>query len=544
MSTNASANASAPQPAAPPDLGFKKKPPGHKSTSLAGKPGGIWWLLQAELRLYWRRGKLTPKTGLFIIAFFMVFWSGITYVAFSRFAPDVPPPPYTGDIAGLALAAVMLVIAFVASVMISSAIIGSVEVIYTRNDLDLLLSSPLSAWRILIVRASAIAIGALPLYAGFLGPPMLWMAIFSSPLWLSSIVFLVTLAFGATGVALLVVTALFRLIGARNTRVLAQVLSALIGAAVFLTFQYFNLTARRTGPMTPEQVEALIKQYHIDPASWWLFPARSMVGDIGATLVWTVLAGGIFILGVYLFSRRFVSDAAAASAMGRKRKASDSRVAEVRGGVISSIVRKELRLLVRDPVLLSQIGLQLVYFVPLAFVLLRPGANFSLTPPAFAPALTLLTSALCGALIWITVSAEDAPDLIASAPISTRTIERGKLASAIGPVLALVAIPLLALIIRDWWAGLWATGGVLFAATASSLIGLWRRTPGSRKDFVRRRQGGSAVTMFGQTFVALLSAGAVGAGAYGLPWIAILPAIFALAILGALYKPTPRSAAA
>ena len=67
-----------------------------------------------------------------------------------------------------------------------------------------------------------------------LGPPLLWMAVFSSPLWLSALVVLASLAFAATGIALLIVTGLFRLIGPKRTRVLAQVISALAGAAVFL----------------------------------------------------------------------------------------------------------------------------------------------------------------------------------------------------------------------------------------------------------------------------------------------------------------------
>jgi len=40
------------------------------------------------------------------------------------------------------------------------AILAAVEAIYTRNDLDLLLSSPISAWRILVVRSSAMILSA------------------------------------------------------------------------------------------------------------------------------------------------------------------------------------------------------------------------------------------------------------------------------------------------------------------------------------------------------------------------------------------------
>jgi ABC-2 type transport system permease protein len=520
-----------------------KKPAPTRSIPMTGKPGGILWLMGHELRLYWRRGKMRPRSGLILLGLLLGIWTLATFAVFYRIGPVIPPPPFDdGPGAGLALAGVSLVIAFIGSVMMSGAILGSVEAIYTRNDLDLLLSSPLSPWRVLAVRASAIAIGALPLYAGLLGPPLFWLAVFSSPLWLSSIVFLATLAFAATGLALLIVTALFRLIGPKNTRVLAQILSAVAGAAVFLAFQYFNIAGRDAGPMTQEQAMALVAQWNIDPHVWWLFPARAMTGDLPATFLWLVVAAGIFPLGVYLFSRSFVSDAAAAAAMGRRRRASDDRVAAVRGGVMRSVMRKEFRLLVRDPLLLSQIGLQLIYLLPLGFILLNPGNGFQLTPAAFAPALTLLSSALCGSLIWITVSAEDAPDLISSAPVAARHIDRAKLLAAILPVWAVMAIPLIALGLRSPWAGGWALGGVLIASVSSSLIGLWRRNPGSRRDFVRRRQGASVMTGLGQTFVALGLAAAAGFGAYDVPLMAIIPAIIALAILGALHRPPPAAA--
>ena len=125
----------------------------------------------------------------------------LAHVAHALFDPHIPPPPFLdgpGD--GLALTIIGVVIAFIGSVMTSGAILAAVEAIYTRNDLDLLLSSPISPWRVLVVRTSAIAVGALPLYAGMLGPPLLWMAVFSSPLWLSALGVLASLAFAATAV--------------------------------------------------------------------------------------------------------------------------------------------------------------------------------------------------------------------------------------------------------------------------------------------------------------------------------------------------------
>lgn len=114
--------------------------------------------------------------------------------------------------------------------------------------------------------------------------------------------------------------------------------------------------------------------------------------------------------------------------------------------------------------------------------------------------------------------------------------------SAIAPVLLLMTLPLIALYVRDPWVGAWTTGGVVLNATAAALIGVWRRTQASRKDFVRRRQSGSLITSLGKAFVGLGLTATTAAGAYGYPWLALIPAIIVLAILGALYKPTPRFA--
>jgi hypothetical protein len=95
---------------------------------------------------------------------------------------------------------------------------------------------------------------------------------------------------------------------------------------------------------------------------------------------------------------------------------------------------------------------------------------------------------------------------------------------------------------REPWAGAWSAGGVLCASTSAALIGLWRRAPGSRRDFVRRRAKGSLMSGLGQAFVAISIAGAAGLGAHGLPWLALIPAILGAAVLGVLQKPTPSYA--
>src|ERR1700759_2547168 len=140
-------------------------------SSLVGRPGSALWLMGAELRLYWRRGRMRPKSGLIALGIILAAWLTLSFFLFRAIGPSIPPPPLGHDpVDGLALAGVSVAAFFIASVMVSQAILGAVEAIYTRNDLDLLLSSPLSPWTVLVVRSAAIAIGALPLYAGLLGP--------------------------------------------------------------------------------------------------------------------------------------------------------------------------------------------------------------------------------------------------------------------------------------------------------------------------------------------------------------------------------------
>ena len=499
-----------------------------------------------ELRLFWRRGKMRPKSGLILIGLMLGGWLLLSFFMFQKIGPLIPPPPFlsgAGRWAGAGGDRHCDRLHRVGDDVGRDPRCGGCDLHAQRSRPVAVLAG------VAVARAGGAVVAPsrwarLPLYAGLLGPPLIWMAVFSSPLWLSAIVVLATLAFAATGLALLIVTGLFRLIGPRNTRVLAQIISAVAGAAVFLSFQYFNISSRGAGSMGEQEMAAMIANLNLDPQAWWMFPARAFTGDIPSTLLWLLAVALLFPLGVYVFSRSFVADAAAASAMGQKKRVADVRVANVHGGVMQSVVRKEFRLLARDPLLLSQIGLQLIYFIPLAFILIRPDRGISLTEAAFAPALTLLAGTLAGSLTWITVSAEDAPDLLASAPVSAKMVDRAKFTAAVAPVLMLMAIPVVILLARDAWAGAWTAGGVIASAISAALIGLWRRAPGSRREFVRRRSKGTLMAGLGQAMVAMGITATAGLGAYGLPWLAILPAIVAAAMLGALYKPTPSTASA
>ena len=354
------------------------------------------------------------------------------------------------------------------------------------------------------------------------------------------------LALLTTAGGLVLTLLLFATVGPRATRVISQVMGALIGASLILVFQAPNYIpgADRTAAM--RRLVNTVRTLDLPSDSPWLVPARALLGDVDALAAWLIASVLAFALAVAWFSLRYAKDAAAAVAAAPKRRKSE-RVRGFRGGVTASLLRKEWRLLRRDPVLLSQILLQLIYLVPMLFYLVRDLGD-SAASAAFlgvvGGAVSVIGASLAASLVWITVSAEDAPDLVAAAPLSRARIERAKLLGAVTPVLLVIAGASALLAAKSPTAALWTFVGGVCAAISAGLVGLWHQEPGSRRDF-RRRPRASWTAQLGQGFVGLGWASATGICASGLPpLLALIPALIALGLLLALHESRRNPAAA
>jgi len=51
------------------------------------KPGSIPWLMAHELRLFWRRGKMRPKSGLILIGLILGGWLLLSFFLFQKIGP-------------------------------------------------------------------------------------------------------------------------------------------------------------------------------------------------------------------------------------------------------------------------------------------------------------------------------------------------------------------------------------------------------------------------------------------------------------------------
>jgi ABC-2 type transport system permease protein len=284
---------------------------------------------------------------------------------------------------------------------------------------------------------------------------------------------------------MLLTLAMVRLLGARKTRVIAQVVAAIAGALLFLLSQAYNMVSHSSDPGAGSRLTRRVAESSLlGPDSLLWLPGRAALGEALPLLVVVLLAAGAFMLTVGRTHRFFVHGLQQAAGMGpvRARPRGPLRV-RVRRSLFDTIVIKEWRLIWRDPHLISQVLLQLVYLLPL-FVLVLRGAD---TPgPAIGAGLTLLCSSLSSSLAWIVISGEDAPDLLWSAPASRHAIRMGKLAASVMPPLALVAVPLLWLVVRTPVTGLMVCFTVTAAVFGAALIVLWVGRPAPRSDFRAR----------------------------------------------------------
>ncbi|MGH8856264.1 MAG: putative ABC transporter permease subunit, partial [Telluria sp.] len=215
----------------------------------------------------------------------------------------------------------------------------------------------------------------------------------------------------------------------------------------------------------------------------WL-PGRALLGEVLPLLGIVALAAAAFAFTAGRTHRFFVH--------GLQQAASSGRAARLPAGgmrfrfgrsLFATVLFKEWRLVARDPHLISQVALQLIYLLPLFFVIF---GRSDMQLPALAAGLTLLCSSLTGSLAWIIVSAEDAPDLLRMAPAPAGTVRTAKLAAAVLPSLALVAVPLAWLGMRAPVAGLAASFTVIGAVCAAAVIVHWCGRPGSRSDYLAR----------------------------------------------------------
>lgn len=456
---------------------------------MSARPGSALWLLRHELRLFCYTALSSPKPeaprGFHwkLVAMFLVLWLLLhlgAYVVLKRVPGGGGQAPQELVVA----ASAVLLATFL--FMLSSALKSSVEVLFNRGDMDLLLSSPLPSRSIFTVRLAGIVISVAAIYLFFLTPLANAGALLGQPRWLAAYPVLLGMAAIAASAAMLLTLALVRWLGARRTRVVAQVLGAVAGALLFILSQLPNLARFGDAGQDNALAGILAASTRFDAASVLWLPGRAALGDPFAVAAMAALALLAFGLTVSLTHRSFTQGLQQVAGSGNtsRRPAGALRLRFGRG-LFAVVVRKEWQLILRDPHLISQVLLQLLYLLPLCFLIFRDEGS---GPTAIGAGLTMLSGSLTASLAWIVLLAEDAPDLLQSSPASARTVRLAKLSAAIGPVLALVGLPVLWLAWRQPVAGALAAFTICGISLAAAMIVMWTGKPGSREKFTTRAQ--------------------------------------------------------
>lgn len=504
-------------------------------------PGGVLFLLRHEMLLTWRAFRASGK-GRHVrrIIFYSIMTALLGFGGYwaARFLSEITPQP---DVMTLGIVGGVFAILF--SLMLSQALMLITESLYQRGDLDLLLSSPIPLWRVVIVRMSAIAINVGLFYLILVAAVCVWLPFFGGWAWLSFAPSILLLTLFATAVALVLASIMFALIGPKNTRIVAQILGSIIGASFFIASQIPRFSEDESRARAMRDVFEAVVPVMGDPASPISLPARAAFGLNADLAIWAGVALLAFLLAVWWYASRFANDAAAISGLGSRKRRNTRAARAMRSGAIATLVFKEWRLLRRDPLLLSQILLPLLYFAPLFAVfgtrLGEEGFN-RISAAGFGSAFVLLVTSFAASLAWLTVSAEDAPDLIASAPVSRDQVDNAKAMAAAAPSVLLLMPPVIgAAIVVGPLAGFWLLLGGAAAIVSTCLIAIWHQTPGNRKEF-RRRTRGSLILNLGRSFVAMGWIGATGLAISGWAIAAIIPAIISLGFMLALHESRPK----
>ncbi|KQQ92039.1 hypothetical protein [Massilia sp. Leaf139] len=459
------------------------------------RPGSSLWLLRHEVRMFWytsfgakegtRRGANWRLVGGALLV-----WGALHAGVFALLnampeAAGIPMQALVIPATGILLATFLF--------MLSSGLKASVETLFDRGDMDLLMSSPLSSRSIMTVKLAGMVFGVAALYLFFLAPFAHIGLLLGQLGWLSVYPVVCAMAALAASLAMLSTLGMVRVLGARRTRVVAQVVGALAGALLFLLSQVGNFMSQEDGQATSAMAHVMAAAQALDPGSPLLLPARAMLGDPGAIAIIV----GLGLLAVLLTIRTtdgfFVRGLQQAAGSARARGNAAPVRYRFHRSLATIVIVKEWRLVWRDPHLISQVMLQLLYLLPLCLIMFRKN---EVQTWAVATGLTMLAGSLSASLAWIIVHGEDAPDLLLTAPVNAAKVRLAKLAAAFLPVFGLVLAPLVWLTLRAPLGGVLAAATVSGAVLSAALVNMWTGRPTPRGEFKNRGKRAVVTQLF------------------------------------------------
>lgn len=503
---------------------------------VSGGPGSLPWLVRHDARLTWRELTTTTKPWVAVLGGAAV----VTIVHVLLWLPIRGLRGlFEGPLPAEAVFGAVILVAVTFPFLITLGMNRSVLALFERGDMDLLASSPLSSRVIFASRVLNVALFVF-LASGLLLLPLGSVGVMVGlPQLLGIYPLLAAMALAAASVAMLVTLVLVRLVGARRARTLTQVLSMVGLALIFLASQLPNLASTENVAGLAARIVSLAELFRPDgplgagSALW--FPARALYFEPLPVLA--VLAGSalLFWLATVTLHRSFMSGAQESVTSHAKRPAG-GRPLRFRPGAGAAVLRKEWRAILRDPYLVSQVLLQLVYMLPVAFIVFvdNPQAATALFEPVLVGMLVVIPGTLAAALARICFAGEEAADLLAASPNPPALLTRLKLLAVLLPVWVLtlaIAIGVIGFGLKAPVATVITAVGAFMSTVSAALVRSWNPLRASRADLFKRRSRGDLLLQFVEGLLPLILGLAAGALVAAAEWWWV-PALAAVASFG------------
>jgi ABC-2 type transport system permease protein len=500
----------------------------------------LTWFARHEFRLAWRDWLAMMTAGRRgrerMVAFGLLVFVVLMHLFARSIVGQAAAVGLNPDRAELAGVTGSLFLSF--SLMLSQAMESVTRAFYARSDLELILSSPIDTRRVFAVRIATLAASTALLGLVVAAPFINVLAYLGGARWLAAYGVVAAMGLIAAAFAVALTVALFRLIGPRRTRIVAQIAAAVIGAAFVIGLQVTAILSYGTISQAAlmRSTEFLGFAPAVDSLFWW--PARAALGDVGALSIIMCISLVVLALAAIVFSKRFGDHVIAAAGIAFAQRRTGRAAGFRSGSPLRALRHKEWTLLRRDPWLISQTLMQLLYLVPPALMLWK---SFSADRGALVllvPVLVMAAGQLAGGLAWLAISGEDAPDLVRTAPVPAHAVIRAKVEAVLGVIALVFALFLLPLAVTMPYFALTAALGIAAAAPSAIAIQLWFRTQARRSQF-RRRQTSSRMATFAEAFSSITWAATAALAAAAL-WQAVVTGVIALIVLAGTRMIAPR----
>jgi ABC-2 type transport system permease protein len=512
--------------------------------SIIYTPGTAIWLMRHHIRTR-LRGK--PASNRIQSLVRNVFLLGL--MAFAVFNLGGSVASALGSLDGdynyapFVLKAGIMLSAFVIS-LLGSSLISAYSIFTDRDDLDLLLASPLPPQRILVARLLQSAYSAF--FTAFLmGSIAFGYAIFTVDLRFA-LIYPVLFSFMILDLAVsfVIARALLLWFGLRRGRTIAMVSGFAILICGVLAFQINSMVGTPGG-------NALLAEFFGANFRAQMSAIVSPIGRLAfgqplETLgLFAFAIGAFFAVGAFFWDR-FAADAAMMAGQTQHVAPTKTRAKiAFRKGIFITTILKEWRSMLRDPFVIVQVATPLVSLIPLAIVLWgfqRPGSSLpsEYLVPIIGFLVVMFGGQVAGTLAWTAASIEEAGDLLLSSPSDGGQLFWSKALATAIPSFSFLVLAMAIIAYNDPRAAIMGTIIGSLGLCCSGAVEFLRPRPARRAKMTQRPDRSIMSVIMGGAF-SIVWASATATAMADLGYWTLVPILIGVLAVTFVWATSPKS---